>query len=324
MKLKILILGASGFVGYALFQPFTQKGGSEVLGTYFHHAIQNPEMMDEHEAHSHQKRGLKKSSENSSLVQLDVCSPTALGTLLRTYRPDAIINTIAMSSIDECEQNRERSTIINVHPTKMIVEYCIEEPQTKYVFFSSDHVYDGSKKSPYKETDKTGPVNHYGHTKLQAEQIIRNSLQNYAILRPCVLFAWTLPHQHQNLFTVIVNSLRKGVKFQAFCDKTRTPCYLPDAVLAVERIIALDQRGVFNLGGDPVTIDEFGTQIAQHFGFDPKLILPIKTSPEEKTRRPFNCALDNSHTEKTLSIKFHTLTDALQELQLASIQSQQH
>ncbi len=112
---KILILGASGFVGTALFQYFSQKKEYYAIGTYCQHY------------------SLPIAPPNPLLQNVDILEEKRLQALLKQTDPDIIINTIAIPNIDICEENHERCDLINVSPTKTITSYCKKHPKI-YLF----------------------------------------------------------------------------------------------------------------------------------------------------------------------------------------------
>lgn len=291
MEEKILILGASGFVGHTVAKHLAKK--YEVTGTYLRH---------------------QQISKKITWESTDILIPGFLTKLVQKFQPTVIINTIAIGNVEECEKNKELCAQINIEPTKEIVKYCEKNPKVKYIFFSSDHVFDGRTKIPYEETNKLNPINYYGQTKLQSEKIITSNQVNYAIIRPCFIFGLPQSHQHQNLFTTIFETLKKKSTFNAYSDKVRSPCYVKDLPLVIEEIIRKHKKGIFHAGSMPVTIHEFAQNIADYFHFQKKLVVGIKSDANEFPHRPLNCSLNTSRT-KELGIRFRTLQQAFADIE---------
>ncbi len=293
MKEKILILGCSGFVGHALMEHFTRSKEDDVAGTFLTH---------------------KPESKKGAWEKIDVCIPQQLTDLLKKFKPTVIVNTVAIGNVEPCEKDKALCSKINISPTQEIVQYCKSHPETKYVFFSSDHVFQGGMQRPYQETDAMNPINYYGQTKLRCEELITSALPNYAIIRPCFIFGLPQPHHHSNLFFTIYNHLKQHSKFNAYIDKIRSPCYVKDLPLVIEEIIRKHKKGTFHAGGVPITVYHFGREIAKYFQFNEKLVIGIPSNEQEFPPRPRNCALDNSHTEKELGIRFRTLEEAFRDI----------
>ncbi len=139
---------------------------------------------------------------------------------------------------------------------------------------------------------------------------------NYAILRPCFIFGPALPHQHPNLLTTIYAALRQGKTFHAYIDKIRSPCYISDIPLIIEKIIKKDKKGIFNLGGETISVYGFALKIAHHYHLNGQKIIGVKSGTREKVPRPQNCSLDRTRTETELHFHFTSISQALDKIRL--------
>ncbi len=119
--------------------------------------------------------------------ELDVTDHEKVRRLIKLKKPDVVINTASYHILSECEKNPDRLFKINVFASKNIAEIC-NELNIKYVDFSSDKVFDGSKKKPYKENDSTNPLQMYGLACLSREIIGENYNKNSIIIRTCGIF----------------------------------------------------------------------------------------------------------------------------------------
>ncbi len=292
----IVLLGSSGFIGSALLQRLGQQKDFSVIGTY------------------HQHRPVLATPDNVVLRELDITEKQELKSLLQESNPDVVINTVAISTIDACERDKEQCDDINVDPTRTIVEHCQSRPMVKYIFFSTDHVFDGRKEKEYTERDATHPLNYYGKTKELGEQLISSALQNYVIIRPCLVFGWPQRQQRQNLFSTIYTTLKQQKEFRAYKDKIRSPCYLDDLPPVVEQVIRKDKKGLLLVGGETMSLYDFAWKIAEYFHLDQNLIRGIESAGQEEVPRPRNCALDHSLAERELGVRFSPLTKAFQEI----------
>lgn len=110
----------------------------------------------------------------SNSLKLDITNRKEVFDLFRKIKPDVVIHTAAETNVDRCETQKELSWKINVEGTRNIAEAC-SKTGAKMVYVSTDYVFDGEK-GLYTEEDKPNPVNHYGITKLEGE----NQVKNYA------------------------------------------------------------------------------------------------------------------------------------------------
>ncbi|HII79588.1 MAG TPA: NAD(P)-dependent oxidoreductase, partial [Methanosarcina sp.] len=101
-------------------------------------------------------------------------------------KPDVVINAAAYTNVDGCEDNKELAFQVNGYGPGYIAEACARAG-AKLVHFSTDYVFDGSKKE-YVESDIPDPINVYGDSKLLGEKKIIENMDDYRIVRISWLF----------------------------------------------------------------------------------------------------------------------------------------
>lgn len=148
---SILLIGASGFLGSKLYSELSKH--AVVTGTYF-------------------------SRPASDLVPLDTSDRMQVSALLSRIRPDVIIDCSGQTRPDSCERNQQIAYRVNVEGVANLVELC----NTKYVYFSTDYVFDGVH-GHYTEDDQPHPINYYGWTKFQAEKIVLGARTDNVVIR---------------------------------------------------------------------------------------------------------------------------------------------
>ena len=123
---------------------------------------------------------------------------------IKKAKPEIIIHSAGIANPDECEKDKERAYQINTQGTKCIVDAC-QRNRAGLVFISSSHVFSEGAPS---EKDEPNPINYYGKTKVEAENYIRENLENHIILRPTKLYGFT---EEGNDFTKdVVNKLKNN------------------------------------------------------------------------------------------------------------------
>lgn len=114
--------------------------------------------------------------------EVDLSDSLALRELVRSIKPDIIINAAAYTNVDKAESEQEKARAINAIGPGVLAEEA-KKINAVMVQYSTDYVFDGTKGSPYVETDKPNPLNVYGQTKLEGEQAIAASRCVNLVLR---------------------------------------------------------------------------------------------------------------------------------------------
>jgi dTDP-4-dehydrorhamnose reductase len=105
------------------------------------------------------------------VTEMDLSKPETIAAALKHYNPDVIINPAAYTAVDKAESEEALAHIINADAVREIARYAFAH-NIPLVHYSTDYVFPGDGKTPWKEDDKTGPLNAYGRTKLAGEQAI--------------------------------------------------------------------------------------------------------------------------------------------------------
>ena len=286
--MKILILGGSGLLGKKLVEKTSDS--FEVISTFNNHKIEHPK---------------------SRTIRIKLPDEIFnLKSLIFNERPNVIINTIANTNIDYCEQHKTETYLLHVKINKKIFKLC-EEVASKFIFISSDYVFDG-KKGDYRECDKTSPVNYYGETKAIAESIILQNPIN-TVLRSSLIYDWKPQVRFLNY---VIDKLRKNEKIQAYDDFFATPIFLEDLVGSIIKAVEKNVSGIYNLAGSScVTRMDFALAIAKKFNFDRNLIEPVSVKSSNLiAERPRNSCLNKIKAEKDLDIKFRSIEEGINEV----------
>jgi dTDP-4-dehydrorhamnose reductase len=130
---------------------------------------------------------------------LDLERPGEIAARIREARPDVILNAAAYTAVDRAETEVDAARAVNaVAPAVLAAE--AKRLGALLVHYSTDYVFDGTKKTPYVETDPTAPLNAYGRTKLEGEEAVAASGCDHAILRTSWVYA---PHGRNFMLTML-------------------------------------------------------------------------------------------------------------------------
>jgi dTDP-4-dehydrorhamnose reductase len=234
---KLLITGASGFLGWYLCQVAQRQW--EVYGTYCSQAIAIPGV---------------------TTIKVDISDFGALQELFATVQPDAVIHLAAQSSPNACQTHPEASHAINVTASINIAGLCSDRA-IPCVFTSTDLVFDGLN-PPYCETDPVNPVNLYGEQKVLAEVGMRSRYPQTAICRMPLMFGAASPTA-TSFMQPFIQMLRQEQELRLFTDEFRTPASATTAaqglLLALEKV-----QGCVHLGGkERISRYEFGRLLVE-------------------------------------------------------------
>jgi len=273
--LKILVIGASGLIGGTLFQQLIDKK-EDVSGTYYLHNQEN-------------------------FKYLDITNYAELNNYLTKNKPQIIFLPAAQPNVDYCEEYPEISRKINVDGIKKLAK--VAPPiKSKIVFFSTDYIFSGDN-GPYREADNPNPINEYGRQKLEAENIIRNTLTNYLIIRTTVVYGYE--KQGKNFVIKTIENLKQGKRIKVPTDQISNPTFSVDLCSATIRLIEKNKIGIYNIAGNQlITRYDFSVKIAEIFGLDKNLITPVFTSDlNQKALRPLKAGLVIDKIQNELSIE---------------------
>src|SRR5882724_944498 len=131
--------------------------------------------------------------------QLDLRRGDDIRRIIRETRPQIVVNAAAYTAVDAAEKNESEAYAINAEAPRLLAEEA-KRLGALLVHFSTDYVFDGSKRSPYNETDEVNPLNVYGKTKLSGERAIHSSGVPHLIFRT----AWVYATRGRNFLLTIL------------------------------------------------------------------------------------------------------------------------
>ena len=249
--MKILVIGGSGVIGSHIVQSCL-KQKINVEFTFLRHPIE-----------------LESTRHN-----LNVSRRTDVLSLVTRVEPDIVIHTVAVTNVDLCETDKALASSINVDGTANVVNAC-KKIGSKIIYISTASVFDG-KKEEYHEFDRPNPNTNYGFTKLQGEELVRDSGIPSLILRTDQPYCWIEKGQHINSVLRVLDKLSRCESFDEVTDWYNTPTYVPDFVNTMFTLINNDAEGTFHLvGSDFIDRFNWSLQVAETFRLDKKLIRPI-------------------------------------------------
>jgi dTDP-4-dehydrorhamnose reductase len=170
-------------------------------------------------------------------------------------RPELVLHAAAWTKVDDAESDPEGAEGANVAGTRNVVEL-----GAPVLYFSSDYVFDGTKREPYVESDIPNPLGVYARTKWEGEQLVREGW----IVRSSWLFGWT----GHNFVRTMVRLGAEREEVSVVDDQRGCPTYVGHLAEATKQL--LDRpHGVWHLAADgDCTWAEFAEAIFEAAGLD--------------------------------------------------------
>ena len=230
--------------------------------------------------------------------------------LVKSVKPDAIINCAAWTAVDaaEDEENKAKVYALNVTGVSNLVK-AAKEVDCKLIQISTDYVFDGQGETPWKPDDKNyAPLSYYGETKLQGELEVAK-LDKYFIVRIAWLFGGPIS---------FVNTMLKVGKthdeLKVVNDQIGTPTYSKDLARLLVDMIQTDKYGYYHATneGGYISWYEFAVEIFKQANMSTKVI-PVTTKEYgiSKAVRPFNSRLDKTKLSDNGFVRLPEWKDAL-------------
>ena len=232
--------------------------------------------------------------------EIDIVSAKECKNAIKETAPDTVINAAAYTNVDGCETAREECFAVNADAVKNIAEAC-QSKKIHIIHFSTDYVFDGTTRVPYKEDDKCNPINVYGESKLAGENFLRTLSDNYLLIRT----SWLYGIKGKNFVQAILEKAKaknfiddtmakakakteKSSTLSVVDDQVGSPTYTKDLAAAVAILIEKNAKGIFHVTNrGSCSWHQFAVKIMQESGFDKIEVRPIKSDQLQRpARRP--------------------------------------
>ncbi len=203
--------------------------------------------------------------------------------------PSAVINCAAYSHVDRCEDHPDEAYRVNRDGAFYLARAC-RHIKARFVHVSTDYVFSGEKRSPYRETDEPSPLGIYGKSKLEGEQAVLEEWENSLIIRTSSLFGIG----GENFGSKVISRCERGEEVMAAVDMVSSPTYTADLAQAIEKLVEIDYRGIVHFVNSGFCSKfDFAQAALKIKKIDESLLIPIKMDQLQlKAKRPAYSALD--------------------------------
>lgn len=221
--------------------------------------------------------------------------------LILKKNPDIIINCMAMTDVDRCEENKKQAYNINGESIKHIVRP-LKIAESYFINISTDYVFSGNKGN-YNETDIAEPVNYYGLSKLIGD-IYALSYDNSLTVRTSGVFL------NKGFPLFVYNKFKNNEKVYAI-PGFYSPISAVNLAIAIKKILPLNKTGILNIAGERTSRIALGERIAELFNLSKNI---EEKAIEMKAKRPYDSSLNLDKAKKLIDFNFYGLDDNLKSI----------
>lgn len=289
---KIVITGSNGLLGQSLLDLYLRDKAYEIIAI---------------------SRGENRYPKDKgyTYVNCDLTNFKLLEQILMEQKPQAIINTAAMTNVDICEEEKEACDLINVTLVKKLAKLAANI-NSHIVHISTDFIFDGLE-GYYKETDAPNPLSYYGVSKLKSEKALEEASIKYTILRTILVYGKVHDMNRNNIVLWVRKMLTDKKEITIVNDQFRTPTYVIDLAMACKLVIEKKEVGIFNVSSNTLlNIYQIAQQIAEVFNLDASLIKEISSKTlNQRANRPVKTGFNLEKTQRVLNLKVNSFKEDL-------------
>lgn len=222
LKRKVLVIGASGYLGKKITQTFknSMPDPDNVFGTYY-------------------------SKEDEGLYYLDVTDEDAVRAFIVKFQPDTIIYAAGLTKPEIVDEQPEMAENLNANVLDTIAKHF----QGHFVYISTDYVFDGEE-PPYQPGDSPHPLNKYAETKMHGEEKTRSNFSEYSILRVGLLYGHNDKDDKVTFVREIVEKFISGEEVKVDKEQIRHPMWIDDVAKYIFILTAQGSSGIFQLNSE--------------------------------------------------------------------------
>ncbi len=286
--MKILVTGVTGQLGWRVAEEARSRGNN-VVGT--HYSSQSPPTFSS---------------------KLDLTDKEAVRDLISKYKPEVVVNCAALTNVEQCEADKAKAEGANTTSVVHLIR-AIRETQSFLLHMSTDFVFDGAKGN-YVETDPKNPINYYGWTKSESEEVILREMEDrFLIVRSGGIIDFR--KGTRNIGRVLLGAVLEQRPIGVIADQVTTFMHAIEEAKVLLDLVENGCQGVYHVGGrNPLSRYDLALAIQHKLGVKEPLFHPIGMGDFEKWKatRPRKCNLDVTKCEKTLARKMPSVEEMLE------------
>lgn len=255
--MKVLVTGYSGQLGYDVVREGKLRG-LDMYGTSSH--------------------------------DLNIVNQREVSKYVTAIKPDVIMHCAAFTAVDQAENDREKCYEVNVNGTRNLVE-AAKAVDAKFVYISTDYVFDGLGDVPFSELSESNPVGYYGLTKLEGEQIVQSLLNKWFIVR----ISWVFGVNGNNFVKTMLRLSETRDELNVVGDQIGSPTYTSDLSRLLIDMTATEKYGIYHASNNGYcSWADFAREIFKQEGKDIKVNAITSEEYPTKAVRPKNSRMSKN------------------------------
>lgn len=273
---KILVTGCNGQLGREINRFYSDKNGFELI--------------------------------NTDVDELDITDIKDVMGLVDSVKPYAIINCAAYTAVDACETNEDTAFKVNViGPRNLAI--AAKTHNAKLVHISTDYVFDGTKQTPYYESDSVCPQSVYGETKAEAEKMVCMFADRFYIFRTAWLYG-----DGKNFVKTMLRLAEDHDEVRVVNDQFGTPTSTEELVKAIDSILFTKNYGIYHATCEgSCNWAEFAEEIFRLAGKNTKVVGISTEEYGAPANRPAHSILENRMLKAVGGYTFCDWHDAIKK-----------
>jgi dTDP-4-dehydrorhamnose reductase len=230
--------------------------------------------------------------------ELDITDELKVQKVVDEIQPDVIINAAAYTKVDLAETEEDLAYAINGYAQRNLA-VAAEKVGAKICYVSTDYVFDGTGKTPYKEYDPCNPLGVYGKSKYVGEQLTQTLCSKYFIVRT----SWVYGEYGQNFVKTMLKLAQERDELGVVHDQVGSPTYTVDLAQFILNLVQTDRYGIYHCtNSGTCSWYEFAQAIFEQSG------LNIKVNPLTSEQFPRPAARPNYSVLDHMALKLNGFT----------------
>lgn len=253
---------------------------------------------------------------NTDVQELDISDQLAIDKFVTEHEIDGIVNCAGYTAVDKAEDNKELCAVLNTKAPAYLAS-AVNKRGGWMIHISTDYVFDGTKYTPYVETDQPCPNSVYGTTKLAGEAEVTKACEKSMIIRT----AWMYSTFGNNFVKTMIRLGKERPELGVIFDQIGTPTYARDLAIVIMTVISKGiQPGIYHFSDEGViSWYDFTKAIHRLAGITTCRVRPLHTAEyPTPASRPHFSVLDKAKIKKVYGIEIpyweESLKDCIEKL----------